>query len=383
MIKVSVISYVNPFSDKKTGGNIDIEKIIRATNMMGAEIDLYTVLKEDEKIIQPLGKELVNRITYDTVYQKKINLLSRYPFAVKNRYPKKVIQSILKEKKIYDLALYEGEHITLFKLNNVIKSKVNYLRMVNIESNYSFQTFKSVFPNIFSMLHLLEAIKFRFLERKIIKHFDRFLFISKEEKEIYEKKYPELKDKFILMPPVIECRDKINYDEAEECNILYFGDLKIYHNILGVKWFIDNSLPHIRSQFPNVKVNIIGDIECKSKKILEADNVKVLGYVDDLDNHIRKSTMIITPILYGAGVKIKVLYALSQGKIVVGTTKSVEGTDFQDNKHLLISDDSDEFAKYCNNILMNTEKYKYLPENAIEHLKSHYSIESQSDLLIN
>ena len=65
-----------------------------------------------------------------------------------------------------------------------------------------------------------------------------------------------------------------------------------------------------------------------SKAILELSVdplVHVTGYVKDVRPYLAKSTVVISPDMFGTGIKNKILEAMSMGKAVVTTTLGALG----------------------------------------------------------
>jgi glycosyltransferase involved in cell wall biosynthesis len=382
MNNIAILAFTNPFTKFSDGGKKDIETRIKALCLKNYYIDIYTLNKSNE-ILKEININNVKLIC-DTRKNKLKDIFSFYPISVINKYSMNIKEELIKNINKYDLIIYEGEHMIKYRYDKDIKCKLNYIRMHDIESIYRYELFKSTFPKIKSYFQLLESIKYKFIEKNIINYFDRFLFISKKEKEIFENFFPAQKQKFIWMPPVIESNNEniiANNDLAN--NILYFGDLSVAYNMEGLKWFIFNVYPIIRKSNLDVKINIIGKISYRDKVLLEKfdKNINILGYVHNIDEYIKNAKFVLIPILHGAGVKIKLIESLSKGKIVVATSKACEGTDFENDKHVLIRDNPKEFAETCIDIIRNYKNYKILGENAFKHTRKNYSLNYQSNLL--
>ena len=106
-----------------------------------------------------------------------------------------------------------------------------------------------------------------------------------------------------------------------------------------------------------------------------------MGYVDDLNQEYRDVACVVCPVLYGAGVKVKVIDAMAMGQLVITTGKGVEGTELENGKHLLVSDDSDELLKICLDVLRNSEKYVSVAEKGFDFIKEYHSIENQAQIM--
>lgn len=378
MKKIAILGFSNPFVDNSDGGKIDILTRIKALNKFTSDIDIYTLLKKGEIEQKDKGVN-INSIYTDRVNNKLINLIKLDPVSVINRYSQILIEEIANKDKIYDLAIYENYN--MYKYVNHINSKVNCLRVHNIESLSRRELFKATLPHPKAFAEYLESIKYKIVEKKCISKFDYFLFISKDELNYMKKRYPMFSKKFIWVPPVTNISTVEENIQSNKKEILYYGDLTVSHNIRGLKWYVDNVFPEILKQ-EDCSLSVIGKINDKDRECLsKKEKVNVLGYVDDLDEYISRANLVIAPIFTGAGVKIKVINTLSKGKVLMTTTKGIEGTSLENGKHLVVADTKDENIIKTLEIIRNPEKFQSLKQNCIAELTLNYSIHEQANII--
>jgi glycosyltransferase involved in cell wall biosynthesis len=106
----------------------------------------------------------------------------------------------------------------------------------------------------------------------------------------------------------------------------YFCFLGAWHrpeNSEGLKWFVDNVLPHTGTASyiilgPNLPRSISAAIKGNSR-------VRYLGFVDNPYTYIARSKALIAPLFKGAGIKVKVVESLCCGTPVLGTSVALEG----------------------------------------------------------
>ena len=67
-------------------------------------------------------------------------------------------------------------------------------------------------------------------------------------------------------------------------------------------------------------------METKSEE-LTAGNVDVVGTVDDLSHYYYEADVVVLPILYGNGMKVKTAEAMMYGKPILATQEALEGYD--------------------------------------------------------
>lgn len=68
------------------------------------------------------------------------------------------------------------------------------------------------------------------------------------------------------------------------------------------------------------------DVKLKSK-VSTCKNIKIAGFVENPVAEIAKCQALVAPLHKGAGVKVKVIDALSSGTSVVGTDVTFEGIE--------------------------------------------------------
>lgn len=133
---------------------------------------------------------------------------------------------------------------------------------------------------------------------------------------------------------------------TEGWNVLSFvGPEYNLPNVAGIKWFLDNVWEKLRQKDARYELQIIGrwTPEHISELIGEHENVKYLGFVDDLASTL-KDTLMIVPITIGSGIRMKILEAASMGVPFVTTSVGVEGIPVANGEHCLVADTPDVFC---------------------------------------
>ncbi|WP_213731113.1 glycosyltransferase family 4 protein, partial [Citrobacter freundii] len=93
----------------------------------------------------------------------------------------------------------------------------------------------------------------------------------------------------------------------------------------------------IRKQNPHIHLWILGLAPRNLLKLIGmcVSNVHVVGAVSDPTLAFQKADLSVAPLLYGAGVKIKVLQMLEAGATVVATEVGAEGIESHKNLHIV------------------------------------------------
>lgn len=121
-------------------------------------------------------------------------------------------------------------------------------------------------------------------------------------------------------------------------NIIFFGNMKRSENHWSMIWFIFVVFLSLKRKQPNLHLWILGLGPRRLLKLVGScvAHVHVVGAVSDPTLAFQKADLSVAPLLYGAGVKIKVLQMLDAGAKVVATEVGAEG--IQQHKDLYVVD---------------------------------------------
>jgi hypothetical protein len=121
----------------------------------------------------------------------------------------------------------------------------------------------------------------------------------------------------------------------------------------GLRWFVQDVLPLIEARIPWVQLYVSGANPPESLRWLEGPTVKFLGSVRDLDTIHDAVRVVVVPLRYGAGVKLKAIDAIARGVPLVGTSVGLEGVPFLDADAADVTDDPSAFARATVALLEN------------------------------
>lgn len=377
---MALICFDNPFLKPAEGGKKSmLTRIKSLAEMDDVEADIYLLNKSNEGwAVKYAGLEEKMHFNQFQMNQPSVGMLfSRFPVCSNKRYVKKCVEELCRHS--YDIAIYEGEQVAKYRLHNVVKARKHILYMHDIESEYRLAISKTTDNLIKKWANRLESFKFRGIEKRIYRFFDSFWFISNDEcqkvKGIINNKSCEY-----LPAPAGEIANKPVSGNKKPV-LLYVGDLTLPHNVISVRWFIENVFTKVLEHVQDCTLRVIGNINEEGKKELTASNVEVLGYVDDINAEYQNASCIVSPVLYGAGVKIKVIDAMGKGQIVITNPKGIEGTELVSGKHLLVANEPQKMADYCIGILRNRDAYEKIAEQGLTFIRNNHSISCQAQLM--
>jgi len=380
-IRIALICFDNPFLKPVEGGKRAMFSRLRSLALMADdyEVDVYLHNKRSEGMAGDFGElgKCMNIRQYPMNRNTRC-LIGCMPICVSKRYVADCVNDL--QSKQYDVAIYEGEQVAKYRLKNVVRAKYHIIYMHDIESAYRMEIACSHPKPLLRLGNWLEALRFKRIEQCIHGKFDRIWFISKEECKYFGAATGAL-GKCTYMPfPAMEIGDYIAQGNAAN-RMLYVGDMSVQHNYLSVEWFAREVLPKIRQTCPGAEFMTVGRISDENAEKLRALGANVCGYVDDLDAAYEEAACIAVPVLYGAGVKVKIIDALARGQIVVTTSKGIEGTELQPGRHLIVEDDAVWLAEICAGILSDRAAYRHLSEDGLAFIRSEHTVAHQAEIM--
>jgi len=124
--------------------------------------------------------------------------------------------------------------------------------------------------------------------------------------------------------------------------ILYLGSRNPI-NIQSMNHFVSRIFPSVTKELPGTMLYIGGNI---CEKIAPGNaNVRLLGKVDDLAEAYASADLVINPMRYGTGLKIKNVEALGYSKPLVTTPCGAEGLEPEAGNAFLVADGDDEWVR--------------------------------------
>ena len=97
--------------------------------------------------------------------------------------------------------------------------------------------------------------------------------------------------------------------------------------------------------------------------------------VKDLDPLYRQAGVVISPLRIGSGLKIKLIEALSRGKSVVATSKTLQGVVEHLGDCVVIEDDPELFARAIVRLLTDRNKRTALGARGLNKIREQFTLE--------
>ena len=280
---------------------------------------------------------------------------------------------IFKSKfKIIDLGdLISRRYMLLFK------SKISVANVLG-QFNFNSNVINIILNNfiIQKIILLIESKLVKKAEKNASIQFEALILVSDYEKRLLQKFIPNARVHHI---PNIDFKPQTTFPSFKKNNVIsYFGILNNPHNEHSILYFLNNIFCELIKANSNIQFNIYGknptfQIINASKKF---DNILIKGYVNDLENCIKDTNLLVVPIVAGSGVKTKILDAMRWGVPIVSSKEGVSGLINISESGVLVSKSDSDFIKNINMILDDNEFGEICSKKSLKYYEKYYSKDS-------
>ena len=105
-------------------------------------------------------------------------------------------------------------------------------------------------------------------------------------------------------------------------------------------------------------------------------SIRLLGFVQDLEPIYLEGRVSVAPLLFGSGMKVKVLDAMARGVPVVTTTIGAESIECKNGTHLMISNCPEQMSRDIQCLLSDEVLWKKLQSNSRSLIREKYTWEA-------
>ena len=205
-------------------------------------------------------------------------------------------------------------------------------------------------------------------EKELCRRFDGVITVSPEDSALSRERYG-LTNVLGDVPAGVDAEffASVRGAPVEEPVLGFLGSMDWLPNIEGVRWFVEQALPQVRTAIPGVKLRVIGRNPPEALKRLALTDplIEFTGTVDDVRPHVAKCRVMIVPLLSGGGTRIKLLEIMAAGRAVVSTTVGAEGLGLRNEQHLLLADTPDSFAAAALRLLQDPVAAEAMSQRAL------------------
>ncbi|WP_298637061.1 glycosyltransferase [uncultured Umboniibacter sp.] len=186
------------------------------------------------------------------------------------------------------------------------------------------------------------ALKIRERELAICRNVDAVLCYSKAEHAVLESHLCDTSN-LQLTPWVLDTQPKPESFESRK-GITFLGGFGHTPNVEAVDFIVKDVMPQLEKIRPDIKLYVYGSNMPEVFDDYNCENVEMVGYAKELADVYQQHRIFVAPLLSGAGIKGKVLDAISYRTPCILTDVAAEGTGLVDRVNAVIANSVDEWV---------------------------------------
>lgn len=147
-------------------------------------------------------------------------------------------------------------------------------------------------------------------EHLVFDYFEHHTIISDAERNLI---LHPAKERIKVVPNGVDTAFFTPSEMKKTTDILFLGNMQYPPNIDAAEYLVQEILPLIHKQRPDIKVCIAGAEPHRRVKALAGSHVEVTGWIDDIRTAYGRSKVFVAPMRMGTGLQNKLLEAMSMG----------------------------------------------------------------------
>ena len=202
-------------------------------------------------------------------------------------------------------------------------------------------------------------------ESELLARYDGVICIQREDYAIVCSWLGE--NKAILAPHPIAITPQVVRRQVRRIG---FAASDWFANVEGLQWFLREVWPAFANRA--LSLDIHGSVR-KHFADDEAPGVCFHGHTDSLQAVYGEIDILINPVRFGSGLKIKTVEALGNGLPLVTTSEGARGLTDADGDALVIADDATSFSAALEALLDSPQRRQRIAAGALDYARKHFS----------
>lgn len=194
---------------------------------------------------------------------------------------------------------------------------------------------------------------------------------------------PAYEDKRIAPLPL--ALDLSEFDPSgytrENDNMLFMGTFYSDFNVDAYRYLVREVLPIVTERHPGARCDVVGQGVSTEMRRSAPPQVSFAGYADSIIPHLGRCALMLLPMRFCGGVRIRMLEAAAMGTAVVSTPEGIAGMGLTAGDEYIEADSAESFANSILELLENETERMRIGSNARRWAEQHLSMETYGDRL--
>lgn len=306
------------------GGAIDMLYKIDSLQKAGIKIHLHYFSYNQRGNSSELNRYCESIHVYERKTGRK-GLSAKLPYIVASRINEELINNLNKDE--YPVLL-EGIHCTGI-IPSINKNKKIIVRLHNDEQQYYQQLAVST-GNLFKKLYFRRESRLLTKYQHSLPQHCIYACITEKDAAVFQDKY-KLKNVFFV--PAFIPYGEIKSEEGIGNFCLYHGNLSVPENEKAALWLLNKVFPKIKVPLVIAGKNPSTRLD-KMAQLCQHTSLVANPSETELNDLVKKAHIHILPSFSKAGIKIKLLHALFEGRHCIVNDTMIDGTGLDAACHI-------------------------------------------------
>lgn len=230
----------------------------------------------------------------------------------------------------------------------------------------------------------LEVAKLMLAERKAMAETDAVLVCSDGDRELIARLAGQQRVAVLPNGARLPQHSLPTRKADGSVHLLFVGSMFYAPNQHAARYLVEEILPAIRAHVAvSVSLDIVGRRPPEwIKNYSSIPGVAIHADVQSLVPHYESADIVVVPITFGGGTRIKIIEAFGYGRPVVTTRIGAEGLSVQDRRQLLFAETPAEFALVVGQLFNDSAMYAGIVAQARKLAEEEYSPQSFTKRLL-
>lgn len=281
----------------------------------------------------PSNVKLISHFYIDTTIKKRNFLCSlgrKIPYQTERFYTPEMANYLAEIAKNYDVVFLESAFLLPY-LKHLTKAKKVFVRTHNAEFKIWETKAKTTKNGLNKIVFKRLTNQMKHYELSGLSQTNGLIHISSKDEQTFQNLLPNVPQLTISLAlndtDFVAPKADFNANEWG-----FLGAISWQPNEQAIETLKKTLFPALQTKFSQAKLFIAGF--GTDKLTVAHSNCTILGTVADLGDFYNKISVFLAPLESGSGLKIKVVQAISQGKIVIGSAIAFEGLEFLPHKKI-------------------------------------------------
>lgn len=288
---------------------------------------------------------------------------------------KKELRKLSKEGYKPDLVILDWTEVVF--LAPYVKKLFPNAQYMAIEEDVSFQSLQRKEKNAANvMVKSFFRLKWRKVRKKEIALLNsmRHIIVNNGKDEELLRKNGVVKDIFSWAPFYEDYKDYKAKGKTKD--IVFYGAMNRPENWKSAVWFIENVFQKIDSG--DIRFVVAGGSPNPALKKYAGDRIVIMGWVEKVEEILGGALCMVAPLVLGAGIKIKILEAMSCGTIVLTNDIGIEGIPAQDGKEYFHCNTAEDYISVITGLVNGKYDAEEMSHNARRFMREKFDIGESS-----